>query len=344
MSKTNISIVLGSGNFGLTLSTFLKIEKQKVFLWGRNIHTSKLYKNRKIYITGQESGVYNIDKVSNNIDEIFDTGSIKRDIYITVPAHVQPQIIALISDKLNKGDTLFLMPGRMLGKFYIEKQLKRKEINVFETQTVFLTCRKMADDKVILYKKKKNVPISCSDEEFKKLPLWMKSFFSPAPSLEIALNNIGMLLHPIPTLFNAGWIENKDFKFKYYKDGISQKIANLIEKVDRERVAIGIKLGVKVISLQDWILSTYNSYGDNLYEVIHNNIDYMEIEAPYSLNHRYIYEDVLTGLVPLESMGVILDVDVKNTTIVIDMLSTFFDYDFRKYGRRIVDREEFERV
>ena len=43
-------------------------------------------------------------------------------------------------------------------------------------------------------------------------------------------------------------------------------------------------------------------------------------------------------------MGVVLEVDVKNTTIVIDMLSTFFDYNFRQYGRKIVDKEEFERV
>lgn len=348
LKNKRISIVIGAGSFGLTLAAFLKLQGDKVFLWGRNVNTTKLYKDKLVYVTGQFNGVYNLDVVSNNINEIFIDNRKIRNIYITLPAHVHNEIFNLIFDLLKDGENVFLMPGRTLGKHYFEKLLaikkNNKQINVFETNTVFFTCRKIDENRVIIYKTKKNVLISCNQGILKSLPHWFSNYFIPSTLLEVTLSNMGMLLHPIPTMLNAGWVENVNFKFKHYSDGITKKIALFIEKIDNERLEVANALSVEILSLKDWLLQTYSTYGDSLYDVIKNNIDYIEIDAPNTLDHRYIYEDVLTGLIPLESMGKILNIAMKNTTTVIDMFIVFFNYDFRTNGRIVSNLEELKKV
>ncbi len=43
-----------------------------------------------------------------------------------------------------------------------------------------------------------------------------------------------MILHPAITLLNAGAIGRKD-DFKFYRDGISPEIVNIVKKIDKER-------------------------------------------------------------------------------------------------------------
>ena len=72
-----------------------------------------------------------------------------------------------------------------------------------------------------------------------------------------------------------------------------------------------------------------------MYECIQSIDCYKEIDAPDSINHRYIYEDVPTGLVPLEEIGKELNLDMKNTTLVIDLADSILKTDFRKHGRNL---------
>ena len=79
-----------------------------------------------------------------------------------------------------------------------------------------------------------------SDLIFRRIPKCLKSYFSIEKSVvNTSLSNIGMILHCAPVLMNIGWIENPKVDFKYYYDGISETIANFVEKMDAETSRLG---------------------------------------------------------------------------------------------------------
>ena len=150
-----------------------------------------------------------------------------------------------------------------------------------------------------------------------------------------SIGNVGMILHCAPLLLNSGWTESKTNVYKYYYDGITPTVSELIEKIDVERVAVSEALGHKVESTREWLIRTYHVEGNNLYECIQNNEAYKTIDAPRSLKHRYIFEDVPCGLVPLEAIGIKLGLNMGYTTLIIDLASKLMDVDFRETGRNL---------
>ena len=149
-----------------------------------------------------------------------------------------------------------------------------------------------------------------------------------------SLSNVGMILHCAPVLMNIGWIETDKVDFKYYYNGISKTVAKFLEKMDHEKVDVAAAIGVDIETTADWLRRTYEIEGSDLYSCIQNNQAYKEIDAPKTINTRYILEDVPNGLVPVEYLGRELGVKTPNITTIIDLASSIFNIDFRQTGRR----------
>ena len=180
--------------------------------------------------------------------------------------------------------------------------------------------------------------INSSESIINYLPQCIRKYFSLAHSMiQTSIGNVGMVLHCAPLLLNTGWTESEKNIYKYYYDGITPTIGKLIEKIDDERVAVSDALGDKVESTKDWFIRTYHVSGNNLFECIQNNEAYKTIDAPGSLKHRYIFEDVPCGLVPLEAIGLKLGLDMSCTTLIIDLASKLLNVDFRATGRNLGD-------
>ena len=62
---------------------------------------------------------------------------------------------------------------------------------------------------------------------------------------------------------------------------------------------------------------------------------YYDIDAPNTLHHRYILEDVPYGLVTLETLGNLMRVDTSYTSLIIDLASKLLQIDFRATGRNL---------
>ena len=167
------------------------------------------------------------------------------------------------------------------------------------------------------------------------MPDCLKPYFNPVDSVAMtSLANIGMVLHCAPVMMNVGWIESEKVDFKYYYDGITKSIAHLLEKIDAERLAVARAAGYNVESLMDWLKRTYLVEGNTLFECIRNNEAYREIDAPPTINSRYIFEDVPNVLVPIEMMGQELGVKTPNISTIISLASSVMDMDYREKGRK----------
>jgi opine dehydrogenase len=335
--------VIGAGNSGVAMAAHLSAEGNQVTLWNRSRSSiERLMKTHVIRCEGVINGNIPVYCITNDINIALKDPDI---ILITTPANAHKELAELVGNNLNKSTIIVLNPGRTFGaiefKHSYEQHNKKHSQMIAETQTIIYTCRKTDEDAVNIMAFKDSVLIASLGIKPNKsiindLPKCLRGYFLQAESMiETSIGNVGMVLHCAPLLLNAGRTESEQNIYKYYNEGITPTIGRLIEKIDIERIAVSESLGHKVESAKEWLIRTYHVKGDNLHECIQNNEVYKTIDAPISLNHRYLFEDVPCGLVPLEAIGIKLGLDMSHTTLIIDLASKLMEVDYRKNGRNL---------
>lgn len=335
----NVTII-GAGNSGLAMAAHLSSNGNKVSLWNRSIsNIKKLMETHTIRCEGVIQGDFKIDLVTDDMEQAIEGSKV---ILITTPANSHKELALRLAKILKKETLIVLNPGRTFGAFEFQKVFRTVNEDfqtIAETQTIIYTCRKTDEDCVNIIAFKSSVLISAIKSEknpyiIQRLPECIRQYYIPAKSIiETSLGNIGMILHCAPLILNSGWTESKNNTYKYYCDGISTSIVGIIEKIDEERILVSEALGYKVESTIEWLKRTYHVKGSNIYECIQNNEVYKTIDAPNSLMHRYILEDVPCGLVPLESTGIELGLPMIYTSMIINLASSLLNTNFRKEGR-----------
>lgn len=340
--------ILGAGHQGLAMAAHLSVNGISCNLWNRSEnHICDIKESKQIRCTGILDGCFEINKISTNIEDV-----LTKKIMITTPSSAHRDLAALLAPYVDNSFTIILNPGRTFGILDFLYTLKRcgcqKLPCVAETQTIIYTCRRDSYNSVRLFALKENIPISTMKNKdinhvLTAIPECIRKHFVPVNSyMETSMDNVGMVLHSVPVLMNVGWIENKNVQFEYYYDGISQSIASVLEKLDKERLAVAKALGYPVESLIEWLHRTYQTEGNNLYEHLQSNRYYRGIDAPKSIKHRYLEEDIPNGLVPLEDIGKMFGVLTPVTTSIISFANIVMDCDYRKTGRRYSILKEIE--
>lgn len=263
-------------------------------------------------------------------------------IMVVTPSFTHRMIAKACAPVLQDGQIVVLNPGRTGGALefleVIQKEGCRKDVVVAETQTLIYSCRKNGDNRVEIYGVKKEValgafPANRTQEVLDVLHPYYPQFTAAKNCLETSLSNIGALFHPTPVLLNIGRIENDKNGYRYYWDGITPSVAVLVKAVDEERMAVAHAFGVEVLSAEEWMRQSYDTYGDNLYELLQHNQAYADIKAPKTIQARYVTEDVPMSLVPISELGRIAGIPTPNIDSVITLTSTIYKRDFRGEGR-----------
>lgn len=94
-------------------------------------------------------------------------------------------------------------------------------------------------------------------------------------------------------------------------------------------------LNTSIVSAQHWLDITYGVYrieGESLSEAIGRTPTYQKNSVP---QERYMIEDIPTGLVPLEAIAKMLNIDANPITRIIDEYIRRFDLDVRSNGRNL---------
>lgn len=333
--------VIGAGNCGQAMAAHLTSLGFEVNLYNRSKERiDAIKKGGGIKVIGALSGSWMPSKVTTNIGEAIEGVNI---IMVVIPASGHREIAEKCANHLKDEQIVILNPGRTFGSLeflYVIRKKSKARVTVAETQTTIYTARLIKDGEVeVIALKNKVFMASIPAMQITKIIRGLKNIYPqivPAKNvLKTSLDNIGAILHPTPSLFNVGWIEKPDALFKHYYDAISPTVAKFLEKLDKERMKVARALGVEAVSTRDWIYATYGIKADTLYDAIHNNEKYGTIDAPTTIQHRYIFEDIPTGLVPIASLGDMLGVDTPNIRLVIDHASSLLDVNFWKIGRTV---------
>lgn len=159
--------------------------------------------------------------------------------------------------------------------------------------------------------------------------------------IDTLLVDYNAITHTPPMICNAAVIDSGDKNFHLF--GVKENpkpVVNLIEGIDRERMAIGKKLGMKQYTLEEEILMVkWNRDGADyvlpIYEAIHT--PFLEVcEGPFTLNTRHLTEDIPYGLVTYSSLGKLLGVPTPVCDAVTTIAESLLEKDFHSSNCRTI--------
>lgn len=334
--------VLGAGHGGLAMAGHLAIKGFKVNLYNRGRRRIRAVIQRKeIKVEGEVKGFGKIERASTNIQECIKSADV---LMVVVPANAHRFIAEACAPYLQENQVVTLNPGRTGGALEFYNVLKQKNLKRFpfiaEAQTFLYASRALGPAHAKIFSIKNSVPLATLPAYWIPgvLKIINKAFpqFIPGDNIfKTSFENIGAVFHPALTILNAGWIESTYGDFEYYIKGASPSVAQVLEKLDKERLNVAAALGIKVTSARAWLYTAYSATGDNLHEAIQDNPGYLGIKAPDRLHHRYVDEDVPMSLVPIASMGDMLKVETPVIKSIISLASIMRGTDFWKKGRTV---------
>ncbi len=294
-----------------------------------------------VLVDGEVRGFGRLALVSTDIEEVLSGSEV---VMVVVPAHAHASVAAKCAPHLRDGQIVVLNPGRTGGALEFRNVLRangcKADIILAEAQTFIYASRSVGPAQSRIFRIKNTVPVAAlpATDTPKVVEVLQRAYpqFVPAESvLRTSMDNIGAVFHPVITLMNAGWIESTMGEFEYYAQGVTPSVAAILEAVDRERMAVAKALGVKAVSALDWLDMAYGALGENLYEAMKNNEAYQGIKAPPTLRHRYLLEDIPTGLVPMASLGKMLGIDTPTHDCLIHLAGRIHQVDFWACGRTV---------
>jgi opine dehydrogenase len=289
---------------------------------------------------GALEGSYELERVSTEPGEVMEGAEV---VFVCTPAHLHRGLAEQLAPFLGHRPLIFLCPGRTLGAVEFAGRLAGCGVDcgpVVEAQTVLHTCRLAGRALVHVLAVKRSVQVAvfpaseAGDPRLKRVLELFPQFKLAEHVGHTSWHNIGSVLHPVPALMNAGRTETVGASYRHYIDGVTPSVARVLSELDRERQAVAGAHGVSVPSLADWLMASYGSNsGHDLRSALHANPHYQLIDAPDSLDHRYINEDVPTGLVPLATFGKAAGIATPVASAIVELASVACGTDFLATGR-----------
>ncbi len=334
--------VLGAGHAGRGLASYLSLHGFDISLYNRTFaNVKRISKRGGIRVQGLFEAFAHLSLVTDDIAKAVEDRDI---LIITVPAQAHTLFAKSMGPHLESGQTILLMPGRTGGALEFARILRSysytDEILLGEAQTFSFVSRITGTDSVLISKVKNSTKVSAFPashnrrfmRSLRRLPI---TFNMADDVMETSLDNVGAMLHPTPTILCAGLLESKKGGYNHYHDAISESVGRLIERMDAERINVSREFVSQPVSLLEWLRSTYDAEGTTLRDCIQSIDAYDDVGSPSSLNHRYVLEDVPTGLIPISYLGRLAGVETPAIDAVINMACQLYDYDFWSSGRNL---------
>ncbi|MFX1536661.1 MAG: NAD/NADP octopine/nopaline dehydrogenase family protein [Promethearchaeota archaeon] len=342
MIDENCIAILGAGNGGQAFAAYAKNRGFRVKIWNRTKQKIKaINRNEGITSNGLLEGNFTIDTVTTSIKEVIKDSKL---IMVVTSADAHRELAKKIAPFLENDQIVVLNPGRTGGALevnnIIETYSESYNPKVVEAQSLLFVARSPKPAFVTIAGLKRKLPVAAFPSSHIEdcLPLLKEldpAFCKSETVLHTSFSNIGAIFHPAPLLLNVARCECPKVTYQHYIEGITPTVATFLEKMDQERIEVARAYGVSVITLENWLKTVYGSKGRNLYEKIQNTKQYAGVLAPSTLNCRYIFEDVPTGLVPMSSFGAAQGVLTPYIDVIINLTDCMLNTNYFETGRTI---------
>lgn len=348
-AASNVTVI-GAGPCGSAFAADLASRGKSVMLYGHPDHRGSLPMIEKNggWLNAEGDGLSGRFQIQTTSDMYL---AIRHSQFLvsTVPSYGQDTILRTLSQFNLQNHTLIINVGNF---FYLAARQRVNCHSILETDISPYAVR-ITGDTVFIKGVKKALTIwaepltaqgKASSQQvelafrrqvesiFSQRLLWCQNL------LQVGLNNINPVVHCPAAIMNTGWIEATKGDFYFYAQGMSPTVSKFSEKVDEERVAIGRAYGFELDDITTYMNKNYQNDREysNYHEfatgsVIHNKTK----SAPTNMNHRYLLEDILYGMVPWYEVGLKCGLPSPTIKLLIDMASTISGFDYFEHGRSL---------
>lgn len=341
MSKVGI---LGTGQAALSLGLHLQTCGNDVEMYRDAKHPGVLANlpDQKIDVFGVHEGEHDIPQISNNIENFCESNQL---VYLVAPTFAHSNILSNIKSHLTDEHCIVNVTANFSSLFY-DEYFDRKHLNYLDINLSPFACRYRGDGALHnLGLKKKLFGATHKSVDFQSVyQKIMTSFPSELEqcndSLHVALMNMNGICHPAILLFNAGVIGN-GLSIYFNKDGVSHEVANFLEILDSERIAICDKMGYKTPTFLEVMSLFYDEKFETIYEFFRKSSVLNNTQlCPTQLNGRYIKEDIYCLLLGWYSLAKLAGVKSPAIKTILDISSIMFKMDFDRMSSEFENKLE----
>ena len=330
--------VLGSGNGGCAVAFDCAVQGHQVRLFDFEQFPESIKAiqgNGGIHCEGVLEGFQPMVSAGHEIEKALDGADI---IYAVGPAYSTRPFAEACKPHLKNGQIVIVCPSSCGGSIEFKNgaglDLRDADILVAETSTLPYAVRLLEPGKIRIFNKLKGglflaaLPAQKTAYVLEQLRDVYPTMSAAKNILQTSLQNGNPVLHPAITLMNVALIERTMGDFDFYHEGVTPAVGRLVEAVDRERIAIGKKLGVEV--LPDPEIGVMQGYMTEAnYDRGFNTAPGFEgVKAQSSLDYRYFNEDVGFGLVFLKKLGEQIGVATPIMSAVITLVSLLMNRNY----------------
>lgn len=337
--------ILGAGNGGLTAAADLTQKGFKINIFESEKFCKDLTKiKEKNEITIEYKGdtsVTKINLISNDIKEAIEGCQI---VLITVPGMGIEYFAEILAPVIDEEQIVIINGAPAMSAVRFINKVKEFEINknikVGETNSLTYATRAFPmESRVSVSLKAGKVYLAAypsynTDEVYDAGVQIYDCFVKAQNVIQVNLENPNPLVHPGPTLLNAGRIDYSNGDFWLYKEGITEHTVNIVKAVQDEREAIANAYDIELENVnQGRINRGYFTDEDKpLQELFNTSPVFKHIKGPATVTGRYIVEDISTGLVLWSDLGKAVGVRTPNIDSIIVLGGTLIQRDFYEEG------------
>jgi opine dehydrogenase len=343
MSVCSPVAVIGAGNVGCALAADLALRGAEVRLFGRSPGRLAAIRDAGgITATGEIEGFAALRLVTGSLAEAVDGAGV---VAVTVPTVSLPAYAAALAQATTGEQLIWLNPGHSGGALYLAAELAlagrgKRTICQLTTASHISRMTGPASVRVFLRARASVAALPASQLEgcHRQLDALLPGQLGRAESvLEADLANLNAILHPPGMVCNAGWIEATAGTFGFYAEGGAPAVAQVMDAIDRERLALADRLGVRAVPFAELFyqlgfITGKQAHADGVYHAIQHSDLIRPIQSPPRLDHRYLHEDVGWGLVPWMHLAAATGSPAPTITALTHLAGVINGIDYPRHG------------
>ena len=318
--------VLGGGNTDFSIAANLALAGFDVLLWEHPDFAQTIAPLRdSLTIHLEGAGHTGAARLAGVTTDAADALAWSETLVCSVPSYAHAPFLDQLLPHLRPGHLLALLPGN-LGALAVAEALREAGVAwviVAESDTAPYVCRKAGPDRAVIWGTVTGLgigvaPASQTDEAMPVLRALFPGARAYGSALEAGLSALNPVVHPPGVLMNAGRIERSRGEFWFYEEGVTPTVAKVIEALDRERLALGTALGLRLTPVAEAFHQAGFGPAGDLWATINGSRMLTALRAPGQVETRWLTEDIPYGLATWALLGDRLEVD----TPVMDGLVT----------------------
>lgn len=338
--------LLGAGNGGCASAADLTLRGFDVALYDyfdKALEAIRANGNTVKYSGVLGDGECRLSLVSSDIGEVMAGAGI---VVMNIPGPGHALYAKLMAPHLKADSVVLMNPGHSGGALHLAAALRAEGapagVGLGETNTLSYISRIVEPGSVYVSSADKPVMLAAfPSADIGRVTKAVHAIYPKMVPVDNVLvstfANLNAMFHPPGMVCNAGWIEHCQGDFRFYYDGITPAVGNVIDAMDRERLAVGRAFGLEL----DTFVHALYSAGSTTKEADEKNSAYLAcreseankfIKAPPRLDHRYMHEDIGSGIVPMACLATAVGVPTPIMDSQINLAGCLMQRDYWQEG------------